>query len=248
MAQLPPVSSQWSWTEGCGTMFHMAGNGVHQPQTPGQKGGTVVGGLESRCPCPLVLKIRCSHLERKKHVPLTFHISCIQQSLCPQARLSQASWWTVKWSASSCTSLSTPSPAWSSLIGRAAACGARNAVSTASSRWRAAGATVALVTASGGGKGTELGAPGQTAAGGAWGTWLGAGVLGAAWGVPGQDQVRQLDVGQVCAHPGACLSAPFWSSVWPMLAVGPCLSMDIETISNYQHLSAGSQSTSASSW
>ena len=55
----------------------------------------------------------------------------------------------MRWSASSCTSPSTPSHVWTSLIGHAAASAGRNAASTASSRWRAAGATAARATASG---------------------------------------------------------------------------------------------------
>lgn len=75
--------------------------------------------------------------------------SCCQPALCPQARHSPASWWTGKWSASSCILLSTPSLAWSSSTGPDAACGARSAALTGSSRWRAAGATAAPATASG---------------------------------------------------------------------------------------------------
>lgn len=70
--------------------------------------------------------------------------------LCLQGLLSRASLWTGRWSASSCTSPSIPSPGWTSLTGRAAASAARSAASTASSRWRAAGATAARATASGG--------------------------------------------------------------------------------------------------
>ncbi|KAM9731358.1 BTB/POZ domain-containing protein 2 isoform 2-T2 [Dama dama] len=62
---------------------------------------------------------------------------------------SRGSWWTVRSSASSCTSPSTPSRAWTSSTGRAAVSVGRNAASTASSRWRAAGVTAALATASG---------------------------------------------------------------------------------------------------
>lgn len=78
------------------------------------------------------------------------HPSPTHLPLCLQGLHSQASLWTARWSASSCTSPLTPSPVWTSSTGHAAASVGRSVASTASSRWRAAGATVAQVTASGG--------------------------------------------------------------------------------------------------
>lgn len=106
-------------------------------------GGSQEGGT------PLLSQVLTMRYPTLRPGPESAFPSCCQPALCPQARHSQASWWTGRWSASSYILLSTPSRVWSSSTGPGVACGARSVALTGSSRWRAAGATAAPVTASG---------------------------------------------------------------------------------------------------